>query len=368
MTGLSRHFAEAHATIGYVLTPSFTRHVPIVDPPAHRVSLRTNNLGLRRDQDTQVDKPDGLRRLLVLGDSQSEGIVDNRDTFSARLERRLGGSASVEVLNAATSGYSPLLALLWWREYGVQLSPDMLLLALYSGNDIGELLMRHEDFGGYGPTFSIPFLEASAEGFRMALPGSESGAPGRIDYVLRSRLRSYALLRRALRRRSSPVAPELAAVAAECPGCLQSLWQEWLLTTQPSALEDGFARLRYVLDELQRDADHHGVKLVLAVIPTRSQVEPESSPAAVQNARARLRLPTDVPPLDEQVHRRLVEEGTRRRLPTIDLLPPLREAHRRRGVPLYWSFDWHLNPEGHAAIAEEIAPLARQWLRGHSLD
>ncbi len=122
--------------------------VPVLESKVQKKILRTNNLGLRRDTPTALQKPPGGLRILVLGDSQSEGIVENAETYAALVESALGRVRRTEVLNAATSGYSPLLSYLWWERYGASLQPDAVLLALYTGNDLGELLGQKQDFGG----------------------------------------------------------------------------------------------------------------------------------------------------------------------------------------------------------------------------
>jgi hypothetical protein len=190
VTTYHQTFAQADATIGYVLTPRFSRVVPVLEHAAGSVVFRTNNLGLRRDVDTAVRKPANTARVLVLGDSQTEGIASNEETYSTGLERALNRlqlrlrnrtGRRVEVLNAAVSGYSPLLEYLWLRERGCALQPDVILVALYAGNDIGELLMHHEDFGGFGPRFPLPFLQHTGGDWQIVPPGYESGAFGRID-------------------------------------------------------------------------------------------------------------------------------------------------------------------------------------------
>src|SRR6185295_4615691 len=103
----------------YRLTPDNERTLTQFEAPEVSLPLRTNNLGLRRDSRTEVEKPVGRARVLVLGDSQTEGLVRNRDTYTAVLEESLvTEGAAAEVLNAGASGYSPLLKYLWLRERG----------------------------------------------------------------------------------------------------------------------------------------------------------------------------------------------------------------------------------------------------------
>src|SRR5262245_5827859 len=70
------------------------------------LTKRTNNLGFNEDQPTEIRKH-GLR-ILVAGDSHTEGVVNNSESFCNVAERLLQqslGRKDVEVLNAGV-GYT----------------------------------------------------------------------------------------------------------------------------------------------------------------------------------------------------------------------------------------------------------------------
>ena len=111
-----------------------------------RVYTRINGHGLR-DRDVPYE-PQGRFRILVLGDSFTEGIqVEQDETFPKLLEQRLGGG--VEVLNAGVSGYGTDSELLFWESEGWKYRPDLVLLVFDTSNDILEnhyRLMRGTHF------------------------------------------------------------------------------------------------------------------------------------------------------------------------------------------------------------------------------
>ncbi len=127
-----------------------TRRIPIesspfLGHPLGRVHFRTNNLGLRRDADTQAAKAPGVFRILVLGDSHTDGYVDNSENFTALLEANLNShlanpGGNFEVLNAGVISYSPVQELLWYEIHGTRLEPNLVLAVFYVGNDVVELL------------------------------------------------------------------------------------------------------------------------------------------------------------------------------------------------------------------------------------
>jgi hypothetical protein len=182
-----------HPILGLEHAPDVDLDVPL---PSGQFRFRTNNLGLRRDDDVTEAKPTGVRRVLVLGDSHTDGCVDNAESFSARLEARLRAASStrIEVLNAGVLTYSPTQELFWFRTRGIGLQPDLVILVFYPGNDAADMV-------GPGPRLDFATGEV-AEPKRPLLP----------------RLRTLALLRRAAD--APPLSPWLARVglARAAPG------------------------------------------------------------------------------------------------------------------------------------------------------
>lgn len=362
----SRSFARPDADIGYVMTPGFARVLESIEHPAGQVTLRANNLGLRRDSDTPVEKPAHTIRVLVLGDSQTEGIVDNRDTYSTRLEGLLNrsrrGGRTVEVLNAAVSGYSPLLEYLWLRHRGMALRPDVIVMALYAGNDIAELLAHEINFGGYGPPFRIPSLEGDPGNWHLEYPGSGCGVVGRVDWMLDTYSSAYALARRAIPRGGPGKDTPLARLVAQCMGCLQSLPQAYVAQTDPEAFAAAFDRLGHVLKALKADSANAGSRLLVAVIPTKVEVEGQRAAEEVRKAVEVLGLQQSPADFDDDVRQRTLAISRGLDIATVDLLPALRSAFADRLEPLYWELDWHLNVAGHAAVAQSLGPAVGELI------
>ena len=91
-----------------------------------------NSHGLR-DREFPLQKPEGTRRILMLGDSFTEGDgVELRETFSKVIEDRLrrSGEPRVEIINAGVGSYSPILEYLYLKREGLRLQPDMVVLNL----------------------------------------------------------------------------------------------------------------------------------------------------------------------------------------------------------------------------------------------
>jgi len=115
--------------------------------------VRINSDGLR-DREHAKAKPAGTVRIAVLGDSFSEAMhVPMDQTFWSLLERRLQEcnafpGKQIEVINFAVSGYGTAQELLTLREKVWDYSPDLIVLAFTTLNDIYDntrALSRTED-------------------------------------------------------------------------------------------------------------------------------------------------------------------------------------------------------------------------------
>jgi Flp pilus assembly protein TadD len=88
---------------------------------------RTNSHG-QRDRERTLRKPDGVRRVLLLGDSVVEGYgLRESETISRQLED-LYGDGSTEVLNFGVSAYCTLAEVELLEVKGLRFDPDVVVL------------------------------------------------------------------------------------------------------------------------------------------------------------------------------------------------------------------------------------------------
>lgn len=105
------------------------------------VFVRINSDGLR-DREHTRSKPAGTIRIAVLGDSHAEALqVSVEQAFWALMEQKLRScerfaGKQVEVINFGVSGYGTAQELLTLREKVWDYSPDIVLLAMTTNNDI----------------------------------------------------------------------------------------------------------------------------------------------------------------------------------------------------------------------------------------
>lgn len=88
---------------------------------------RTNSHG-QRDRERPVQKPDGVKRIMLLGDSVVEGYgLREDDTLSSQLEH-LYADGSTEVLNFGVSAYCTRAEIELLKVKGLQFDPDVVVL------------------------------------------------------------------------------------------------------------------------------------------------------------------------------------------------------------------------------------------------
>jgi lysophospholipase L1-like esterase len=106
-------------------------------------AIEINSLGLRGPE--PAPRQPGELRVLFLGDSVVAGFeVEQSETFTARLEAELRRRFPhpLAVINAGVRGYGTDQSLLWYRERGLALAPDLVVL-VFSANDFDDNLSLH---------------------------------------------------------------------------------------------------------------------------------------------------------------------------------------------------------------------------------
>ena len=105
--------------------------------PEIKVQFRINSMGVRSDREYPFEKPQGIIRIVGLGDSFTQGYeVDLHETYLYRLEQMLKAQGlPVEVINLGVSGHGNAEELLMLREFALRFRPDVVVVGYYS-NDL----------------------------------------------------------------------------------------------------------------------------------------------------------------------------------------------------------------------------------------
>lgn len=113
------------------------------------VPCRTNGHGFRSPP-VPVEKPPGVFRTVVLGDSVAFGHgVEEQDAFPRQLEELLRGTQGrqVEVINTAVSGYNTAMAVATLVDKGLAFGPDLVVYHYVPNDlDLPNIIWNPQDF------------------------------------------------------------------------------------------------------------------------------------------------------------------------------------------------------------------------------
>jgi len=363
-TGHQRFFVEYDADRGW-------RNVPGAEgdfsTDEYDVHLQYNSRGIRGPE-RAYEKPAGVRRVVVLGDSFIEGYsVAREKRVSEVLEGLLAQrdpERRWEVIALGTAGYSTDQELLWLESEGLKYAPDVVVDMFYM-NDVW-FNGQSKYWRGEKPAFvldgsklrltNVPVPDTRPAGEKKK-PKKESGG---IGHWLRSRSKVWALVQKALE--NSPglrnAASRLGLVSPreddeENGGPHVSDELSVFQKNPPAATENGWTMTGALLAEMDRVSKAARASFVAFHIPLKGTVYPESWAPTL----AKLGIPVDQ--LDpNRVRDRFAGICTAEKLDCIEPTAEFQraaEAGRARGERLYYVVDNHWNPGGHRLAAELLA-------------
>ena len=123
-------YIEHHPIFGY-------RYVPGTDlelsrPGGGSYHIKVNSQGIRSDREYSFEKPRGVRRIIVCGDSMAAGqFVSNAHRFSELIERRV---PDVEVINLSLEGSGTDQQVLLYEHVGLKYEHDLVIVLPFLQN------------------------------------------------------------------------------------------------------------------------------------------------------------------------------------------------------------------------------------------
>jgi len=292
---------------------------------------QTNSFGMR-DQEHSIEKPAGIYRVLVLGDSFMEALqVPFEWSFPYLLGKRLKemDHKQVEVINAAVSGWGTDDELAYLERFGIQFKPDLILIAMTLTNDLNDNLA--EEFH----TFENSILKARP---RQQIPAFDYRI-WQMKAFLGAHSHFYQLIRlwwhsRGIELGGQQLSAQVAALLQLTPS--DRISRGWRLTL---AL---FRKIRDVGQTI-------GAKTAIVLIPISVQVNAAGPDEFLkQHQLSRESIELDRP-------QRLMEAfGEQEGIEVIDLLPAFRRGDSPCGTQLVLKRDGHWTPCGHEVAAQAV--------------
>lgn len=337
-------YMESDPVLGWRKTPGAPA---IYDRRDYHTEFVVNAKGLR-GPDRPYEKPGGIARVLVLGDSFTEAyMVADELTVAARLEAKLRSrSCRVEVVNGGTSGYSTDQEYLFYREEGRKYAPDVVVLFAYH-NDL-PYLTEERYFGLNKPRLSFEQRPPTVANFPVPpqVPGAAPippPAPTPRSYLaefLKDRLetsaRSYGWLASLGLLEPLRILPMNEELLLYHSPKMQHTWRYWSAFT-------------YAIQALAAAVNADRRRLLVAYIPCRFEVNPQDWQfTLVRHGLDEREYSRDA--VGDEVGRTMQKLG----IPFLDLRAPLRSANGLF-TPVFFNTDVHWNARGQDVAAGALA-------------
>lgn len=279
------------------------------------------------------EKPAGIKRVIVVGDSFTEARqVETPLSYPALIEKDLNASDAVkwQVVNLGRGGYGTTRENYILEHFGLSYDPDIIVLGFFVGNDIMNNLSER-DLGKSQLNAAVMF-KARTKTFLI-----NHFALVRSYLDLKARNKVFAYFRGDIGTSTGHIIPPDFHV---------------FFKELPDDANDGYSLTKEQLTRMQRTADKHGAELLVILIPDRMQVYPD------------FRLPEYADFDIDRPNRELASFLNAAGIRFVDLLPPFRRyAAEHPDAPLYGAIDSHFNDHGHAEMAKEVARYVRNELQ-----
>lgn len=323
-TGNQYEFYEFDEALGWANKPGATgtfRRQDFSHP------VRNNRFGMRF-REVAKDKPLGVIRVAVLGDSFTWGLgVSEQERFTELAERSFGGA--VEILNFGVSGYAPVQYYLMIDRV-LEFRPDVLVVAFCLGNDmIDNVLWRR--YGYYKPY-------AAMEGGRLVIRGYPLPQTGRFEGGGVGPLRMYSAAWRLasaafLQRNTPPGRPQEGLTALDETGADFYRDSSSLSPASHEAVDAAIRINGALLANIAAKSVAAGAQPVIAIVKTKCDFG-----LCFQSPGTRLGLMSD------RIRTQAAEVGM-----------GLIDVSDRLTVSQFWPHDGHWNPAGHCTMAQGLA-------------
>jgi hypothetical protein len=312
------------------------------------------------DREHALDKPTGIFRILVIGDSFVEARqVAQSETSPSFLETTLNSlgdqKTRYEVISAGASGWGPDQELMYFRTEGQLFKPDLVVGYWYPANDLMDVLPDHrmtfEGTNCYAPYFAICQGEFDPQPWFSA-PGI---APTQEQCSLLKKFAAAQLYNLySYSRLYQQLEPLLAKHQSQIKYAAK--YSPWLADSPDPVLDYAYTITDKIYGQLAYEANQIGAKTALVIVPLKEAVSYEASPAARQQLEAQYPdLKNSNPRLPNQ---RLTALMDSRNIPVFDLQPKFVDHLQSGGGVLYGDVDSHWNVPGNQLAGQLIA----QWL------
>ena len=299
-------YYQADSLTGHFHKPHVVRDFLWEEHPSGKIVMRTNNAGLRNDTETKTEKPDNLFRILITGDSHVDGVVYNNESIARQLANGLNKTDSTrkyEVLNAGNGYFGPQNYLGVYNKFK-SYKPDVFVVIIYTGNDF------------------LDAVRIEAENGRLFVPDRP------IDY--------YDNLW------------EIDNMYTGFSG--QYLNQLKFFETFPNYTDTALIITKQSLLKIRKQCNKNNTYLLVALLPAKIDTEPQTDETRINEVFKIMNFDASLLQKNRNMVISLIEWLQKNDFNYIDL----QETFKKSDKELFWKTDYHINTDGHKAIADTI--------------
>ncbi|AXG69436.1 GDSL-like lipase/acylhydrolase [Kordia sp. SMS9] len=271
--------------------------------PEQKISTerRTNNLGFRDDADV-IDKKPNEVRVLVAGDSHTDGVLRyNTQSFVNIWEEKLNATDTTRNYNCLNGG----VGYYTFRNYHgflkkfAYLKPDVFLINVFTGNDFRETVKFEDDRTSVANIYKSWYMR-----FRRKFQSAEQQA---FPYI-------------------------------------QGIEQQLYFESFPNEKERSMQIAKKYLLQIKELCKQQNIRLIITLLPSRIEVKPEFH----KEIQTLFNLDAKTMNTNRELTATLINFLQEQHIEYLDLTPSLLDSTEK----LYWDEDLHINPKAHELIGE----------------
>lgn len=332
----------------------------------NEVYVRVNSQGFHDVEHTK-EKPANAFRIAVLGDSFTEAMQVSVDkNFSSVMQKDLGNCAGlngkkVEAINLGVSGYGTGQELQILRHYAWDYSPDLVVLAFFTGNDVQNNNRILQD-DPYRPYFVHQNGKLVLDDSFLTAPGfkEQFSAP---HMMLSWAIANFHVLQVMAAAKNYISRKNVDGVKPTEMGLNDEIYHA---PTDP-VWQDAWSVTDDLIGEMNDEVKARNAKLLVVTLSSSIQVDPD--PTAREQLMKRLGVPNLFYP-DDRVHQVAERDG----IPVLTLAPIFLQYAQQHNAQLHGfhgSRQGHWNETGHELggqlMAQKVCEMVSASAAGQSV-
>jgi hypothetical protein len=305
-------YYQADSLAGHFHKPNVTRDFKWLEHPLGKIIMKTNNLGFRKDEPTERNKPPGTVRIIITGDSHTDGVIYNSESVASRLEEMLREKypeKKHEALNAGNGYFGPQNYFGVYRKFS-SLKPDVFIVIIYTGNDFLDGIRIESENG----RLSVPVRSDSYYEDLWKVDKLYSGFTG------------------------------------------QFLNQVKFFKSYPKFTDTAMHIMKDNLEKINILCKKNNTRFLVVLLPSKIDTEAKTDSTRISEVFRIMNYDQQDIIENKKMTEILTAWLAEKQIPFVDLFPSFKSAEKE----LFWKADYHVNHLGHEEMAKQII-LNFEW-------